>query len=299
MSTRRSTNGGGGAAGGGAPLGGGRRGPVKQRVLVVDDEENVRVTTAAILEQEGYHVDTAGDGREALQKVERGGFDLVLTDLRMDDMDGTALLNELHTRHPAIVTIVLTGYASIESSIDALRQGVYDYLVKPCVIEDLKRTVRRALEHREQKARISELSNPVVEIWDGILLLPLVGTLDDQRSSQMSTTLLNAVRAKCAQAVIIDITGCTVVDTYTVAHLINTVRSAHLLGATGVITGVGASIASDLVKLGIDLHEINTRRRLVDGLRFAFELLNVSFGQRSQKPGAGSQGKTGCPSPVS
>ena len=285
MSARRSTSGDGAAP----PGGGGRRPPARKRVLVVDDEENVRVTTAAILEQDGYHVETAGDGREALQKVERGGFDLVLTDLRMDDMDGTALLNELHTRHPSVVTVVLTGYASIESSIDALRQGVYDYLVKPCVIDDLKRTVRRALEHREQKARISELSNPVVEIWDGVLLLPLVGTLDDQRSSQMSTTLLRAVRAKSAQAVIIDITGCTVVDTYTAAHLINTVRSVHLLGATGVITGVGATVAADLVKLGIDLHEINTRRRLADGLRFAFELLNVTFGSRDRGPGAGGQ----------
>ena len=299
MSAQRSTNGNGATAA--APPGGGgaRSARARQRVLVVDDEENVRVTTAAILEQEGYHVETAASGREALQKVERGGFDLVLTDLRMDDMDGTALLNELHTRHPGVVTVVLTGYASIESSIDALRLGVYDYLVKPCVIADLKRTVRRALEHRDQKARISELSNPVVEIWDGVLLLPLVGTLDDQRSSQMSTTLLGAVRAKCAQAVIIDITGCTVVDTYTAAHLINTARSVHLLGATSVITGVGATVASDLVKLGIDLHEINTRRRLADGLRFAFELLNVSFDHRSQKSGVRSQNKKSCPSPVS
>ncbi|HZB43780.1 MAG TPA: response regulator [Pyrinomonadaceae bacterium] len=297
MSARRSTSGDGGGAA--APDGGGRRAPARRRVLVVDDEENVRLTTAAILEQEGYHVETAGDGREALNKVERGGFDLVLTDLRMDDMDGAALLNEMHTRHPSVVTVVLTGYASIESSIDALRQGVYDYLVKPCVIDDLKRTVLRALEHRDQKARISELSNPVVEIWDGVLLLPLVGTLDDQRSSQMSTTLLRAVRAKGAQVVIIDITGCTVVDTYTAAHLINTVRSVHLLGAACVITGVGATVAADLVKLGIDLHEINTRRRLADGLRFAFELLNVSFGHRSQESGARGQDEKTRPSSVS
>jgi CheY-like chemotaxis protein/anti-anti-sigma regulatory factor len=244
-------------------------------VLVVDDEENVRVTTAAILEQEGYRVETASDGREALEKVARGHFDMVLTDLRMDDMDGMTLLNELHVHHPNLVTVVLTGYASIESSIDALRQGVYDYLVKPCVIDDLKRTVRRAIEHRDQRARITELSSPVVEIWDGILLLPLVGTLDDQRATQMSSALLEAVRRKCAEVVLIDITGCTVVDTYTAAHLINTVRSVRLLGATAVITGVGASIAADLVKLGVDLQEIRTRRRLADGLRFAFELLNV------------------------
>jgi len=245
------------------------------RVLVVDDEENVRITTAAILEQEGYDVKTASDGREALELAARGHYDLVLTDLRMEDMDGSTLLHELQQRHPSVVTIVLTGYASIESSIDALRQGVYDYLVKPCMIEDLKRTVRRALEHRRQRQQITELSNPVVEIWDGVLLLPLVGTLDDQRAAQMSTALLEAVRREGAQIVLVDITGCTVVDTYTAAHLINTVRSVRLLGAATVITGVGAHVASDLVKLGVELEDITTRRRLADGLRFALELLNV------------------------
>jgi DNA-binding response OmpR family regulator len=245
-------------------------------VLVVDDEENVRITTAAILEQEGYEVSTASDGREALEMAARGHYDLVLTDLRMDDMDGSTLLHELQQRHPNVVTIVLTGYASIESSIDALRQGVYDYLVKPCMVEDLKRTVGRALEHREQRMQISELSNPVVEIWDGVLLLPIVGTLDDKRAAQMSTALLEAVRRECAQVVLVDITGCTVVDTYTAAHLINTVRSVRLLGAATVITGVSAHIATDLVKLGVELEDITIRRRLADGLRFALELLHFT-----------------------
>jgi CheY-like chemotaxis protein/anti-anti-sigma regulatory factor len=244
------------------------------RVLVVDDEENVRVTTAAILEQEGYEVATASDGREALETAARSHFDLVLTDLRMDDMDGSTLLHELQQRHPSVVTIILTGYASIESSIDALRQGVYDYLVKPCMVEDLKRTVRRALEHRRQRQQITELSNPVVEIWDGVLLLPVVGTLDDQRAAQMSAALLEAVRRECAQVVLVDITGCTVVDTYTAAHLINTVRSVRLLGAATVITGVSGHVAADLVKLGVNLDEITTRRRLADGLRYALGLVN-------------------------
>jgi len=255
------------------------------RILVVDDEENVRFTTAAILEQEGYEVETAGDGAEALSMVPRGHFDLVLTDLRMDDMDGITLLHELQTRHPNLVTIVLTGYASIESSIDALRQGVYDYLVKPCVVDDLKRTVRRALEHREQRMRINELSSPVVEVWDGVLLLPVVGTLDDQRASQMSGALLEAVRDRSARVVLIDITGCTVVDTYTAAHLINTIRSARLLGAAAIVTGVSAHIAADLVKLGVELEDICTRRRLADGLRLALELLDLKV-QRSQRPEA-------------
>jgi CheY-like chemotaxis protein/anti-anti-sigma regulatory factor len=256
-------------------------GGIKQSLLVVDDEENVRLTTAAILEQEGYQVETASDGREALGMVARGHFDLVLTDLRMEDMDGIALLHELQTRYPNIVTVVLTGYASIESSIDALRQGVYDYLVKPCVVDDLKRTIRRALQHREQRARINELSSPVVEIWDGILLLPVVGTLDDGRASQMSGALLDAVRAKSARCVIIDITGCTVVDAYTAAHLISAVRSVRLLGAASVITGVGAHVASDLVKHGVELEDICTRRRLADGLRLALELVDLEVRARA------------------
>jgi CheY-like chemotaxis protein/anti-anti-sigma regulatory factor len=257
----------------------GHRGAANSSVLVVDDEENVRVTTAAILEQEGYAVETAADGREALELTARRHFDLVLTDLRMEDMDGMTLLHELQSRHPNLVTIVLTGYASIESSIDALRQGVYDYLTKPCTVEDLKRTVRRALEHNEQRTRITELSSPVVEIWDGVLLVPLVGTLDDQRAAQMASALLQAVRTEGARVVLVDITGCTVVDTYTAAHLINTVRSVRLLGAATVITGVSAHVASDLVNLGVRLEDITTRRRLADGLRLALKL--VAGGQLS------------------
>lgn len=246
----------------------------QRRILVVDDEENVCLTTAAILEQEEYVVETARDGREALDMLGRRPFDLVLTDLRMEGLDGSALLNELHTTHPDIVTVVLTGYATIESAIDALRQGVYDYLVKPCVVDELKRTVRRALEHHDQRAGLNELASPVVEIWDGILLLPIVGTLDDARASQMSSALLEAIRRQPAQAVIIDITGCTVVDTYTAAQLVNAVRAARLLGAFAVITGVRAMVAADLIKLGIDLEDIKTRRRLADGLRTALALIN-------------------------
>lgn len=251
----------------------GHRGRETFRLLVVDDDESVRVTTAAILEQEGYQVLTATDGREALEMVGRGHFDLVLTDLRMADMDGIALLHEIQTRHPNIIAIVLTGYASIESSIDALRQGVYDYLVKPCIVEDLKRTVRRALEHREQRMQITKLSSPVVEVWDGVLLVPIVGTLDDVHASQMSGALLEAIRAESARVVLVDITGCKVVDAYTAAHLVNTVRSVRLLGASTIITGVGAHVASSLVKLGAELDDIKTRRRLADGLRLALELV--------------------------
>jgi rsbT co-antagonist protein RsbR len=144
------------------------------------------------------------------------------------------------------------------------------------VVDDLKLTVRRALEHKQQRTHISELSSPVVEIWDSILLLPLVGALDDARASQMSSTMLETAARTGAEVVIIDITGCTVMDTHVAAHLINAVHSARLLGARAIITGVSAMVAANLVTLGVELEDITTRRRLADGLRTAFEYINVA-----------------------
>jgi rsbT co-antagonist protein RsbR len=133
--------------------------------------------------------------------------------------------------------------------------------------------VSRALEHKRQRLRITELSSPVVEIWDGILLVPLVGTLDDARAAQMSAAILETAREKNAAVVIIDITGCTAMDSHVAAHLINAVHAVRLLGTQTIITGVGASAAAMLVALGVDLEGITTRRRLADGLRTALKSL--------------------------
>src|SRR5690242_2360367 len=128
------------------------------RLLVVDDEENLRITTAAILEKEGYTVDTASSGNEAIALLERADYDLVLTDLHMEAGEGLAVLNEIRRNAPLTISVVLTGFASVESAIAALQEGAYDYLVKPCDIESMKHTIRRGVEHRrlmlaEQKAR--------------------------------------------------------------------------------------------------------------------------------------------------
>jgi signal transduction histidine kinase len=128
------------------------------RLLVVDDEENLRITTAAILEKEGYTVDTAASGNEAIALLADTDYDLVLTDLHMEGGEGLAVLNEIRRISPLTISIVLTGFASVESAIAALQEGAYDYLVKPCDIETMKHTIRRGVDHRrlmlaEQKAR--------------------------------------------------------------------------------------------------------------------------------------------------
>ena len=128
------------------------------RLLVVDDEESLRITTAAIFEKEGYIVDTASSGDEAIDLLSKTDYDLVLTDLHMEGGDGLSVLSQIRHQAPLTISVVLTGFASVESAIAALQEGAYDYLIKPCDIESMKHTIRRGVEHRrlmlaEQKAR--------------------------------------------------------------------------------------------------------------------------------------------------
>ena len=130
----------------------------KARLLVVDDEESLRITTAAIFELEGYIVDVASSGDEAIELLGKEEYDLVLTDLHMEGGDGLSVLNRIRCQAPLTISVVLTGFASVESAIAALQEGAYDYLIKPCDIESMKHTIRRGVEHRrlmlaEQKAR--------------------------------------------------------------------------------------------------------------------------------------------------
>ena len=128
------------------------------RLLVVDDEESLRITTAAILEKEGYIVDAASSGDEAIALLQKLEYDLVLTDLHMEGGDGLSVLSQIRHQSPLTISVVLTGFASVESAIAALQEGAYDYLVKPCDIDSMRHTIRRGVDHRrlmlaEQKAR--------------------------------------------------------------------------------------------------------------------------------------------------
>jgi len=117
-------------------------------ILLVDDDESVLVTMQAVLEMDGYKVTPVSKGSAALAELGAREFDLVLTDLRLDDLDGITILEELRRRSPETVAILLTGYASLESAVKALRQGAYDYLFKPCDVEELRATVARGIERR-------------------------------------------------------------------------------------------------------------------------------------------------------
>ncbi|TMC74863.1 MAG: response regulator [Chloroflexi bacterium] len=144
--------------------------PKQPKVLVVDDEESVVVTIKAILQLDGYSVATTTSCVEARAMVREVEYDLVLTDLRLEDGDGLDVLKTVRERHPETVTIMLTGYASLESAIQALRAGAYDYLVKPSEVEELRSTVARGIERRrlgqELRQRVVELEQANREIAD-------------------------------------------------------------------------------------------------------------------------------------
>ena len=126
-------------------------------VLVVDDEESVAITIRAILKMDGHEVTAVTSGAEAIRLLNERQYDVVLTDLQLGDMDGVDVLKEVQRTSPDTAAIMLTGYASLESAVAALRSGAYDYLMKPSDVEELRATVNRAIERRVLRRRLLEL----------------------------------------------------------------------------------------------------------------------------------------------
>lgn len=119
------------------------------RILVVDDEAPVRSMIGATLEREGYAIEYAASGSQASEMLRHGHFDLVLTDIVMQDGNGIALLERLRTTHPHLPVVMVSAIHDISVAIDSMRRGAYDYLLKPFEREHLVGTVHRALEHRQ------------------------------------------------------------------------------------------------------------------------------------------------------
>jgi DNA-binding response OmpR family regulator len=119
------------------------------RILVVDDEPHVRTMIGSTLERHGYTVQLASSGREGLEILERDAFDLVLTDIVMQDGNGITLLDRIHGQQPQLPVVMVTAIHDISVAIDSMRRGAYDYLLKPFEREHLFNTVQRALDHRQ------------------------------------------------------------------------------------------------------------------------------------------------------
>src|SRR3954466_16172179 len=127
----------------------------------------------------------------------------------------------------------------------------------------------------QQRATISELQTPVIQVWEGILALPIVGTVDTARAQDMTEALLERIVATGSEIVLLDITGVPVVDTAVARHLLETVAAARLLGAEVLIVGLTTRTAMTLVHLGVDLAGVTTRMTMAKGLELAFARLGL------------------------
>ena len=125
-----------------------------------------------------------------------------------------------------------------------------------------------------------ELSTPVVKLWDGVLALPLIGTLDSQRSQTVMESLLQRIVDTGSEIAIIDITGVPTVDTLVAQHLLKTVTAIRLMGADCIISGVRPQIAQTIVHLGLDLGTLTTKANLADALKLALKRLGVNLGEQ-------------------
>jgi len=156
---------------------------------------------------------------------------------------------------------------------------------------------RESLIERQQQDML-ELSTPVVSLWDGILALPMIGTLDSARTQVVMETLLQRIVDSGAGIAIVDITGVPTVDTLTAQHLLKTVTAARLMGAECIISGIRPAIAQTIVHLGVDLGGVTTKASLADALRLAFQKTGRSVVRSTPNGGNGTTKSASATNPT-
>ena len=127
-------------------------------ILLVDDEKSNRVTLSQFLKKQGYHVEASASGPDAVDMAEESFFDLVITDLKMKPMDGLDVLRRVKEINPLTEVLVLTGYGTVESGVEAMRLGAYDYIQKPPDLDEFRIVVSKALERKDLQMKIDKLT---------------------------------------------------------------------------------------------------------------------------------------------
>jgi len=139
------------------------------KILIVDDEQNILLYLSEALEDEGYNITTRASGQEAVSAIEDEEYDLVLVDLKLKDIDGIEVMRSAKKRSPDTVIIMLTGHGSLESAMEAIKYGAFDYLLKPSSVQDLKESIRRGLEKRQSALQERKLASQAREFARAIL----------------------------------------------------------------------------------------------------------------------------------
>lgn len=215
------------------------------------------------------------------------------SETELDSMEPTALFSgeDQAAIDEAIETVVERGTRTAVQATVETKGGVerpYELSLSPLedgdelgAIVGIGRDITDRLENERRlqsmATEIRNLSMPVVEIWDGVVLTTVVGSLDTQKAQQLTEDLLDRIVEVEAAVSLIDITGVAALDTATAQHIIDTINAVNLLGANVVITGISPDIAQTLVQLGVNLDSIETQASLMEGLRTALSWQGVEL----------------------
>ncbi len=144
----------------------------KMQLLLVDDEERFLTTTTMLLEKKGIEAFTADNGIDAMRTMDEHRIDVVILDVKMPGLDGVEVLRKIKHKYPLVEVIMLTGHASVESAVEGLKLGAFDYLLKPCNISDLIEKVnlafikKRAMEEKIRRAKVEEIISHPMAVFD-------------------------------------------------------------------------------------------------------------------------------------
>ncbi|UQA64054.1 STAS domain-containing protein [Polyangium aurulentum] len=157
--------------------------------------------------------------------------------------------------------------ADLALALEKLRKEVEERARTEADLRDKLALIER------QEAAIRALSNPIIEVWDGVLALPMIGVIDSQRASEMMVRLLGEIVRTGCRFAILDLTGVEVLDTSSADHVIKLVRAVELLGARAIITGIRPAVAQTIILLGVDLSSMTTVANLREGLKLAMRAM--------------------------
>ena len=238
---------------------------MKFNILIIDDEKNIREGLSASLEMEGYNTVLAENGKEGLELFAKGDIDLVITDLRMPQVTGEEVLEKIISGSPGIPVIVLTGHGSIDTAVEAMRKGAYDFLTKPLNLDRLTLIVKRALQGRELTLQHRLLQEELQELQGKKVFESIIG-----KSSQMQKVFDMIKRVADSKASVL-ITGESGVGKELIANAIHNLSSRK---EKPMIRVHCAALTETLLESELFGHEKGAFSGAVARKRGRFELAN-------------------------
>ncbi|NWF52076.1 MAG: response regulator [Nitrospirae bacterium] len=263
------------------------------RVLVVDDEEYIRLSLRELLAYLGYQVVTATNGEDALKKLEENRFDVAFVDVKMPEMNGIQLLARIKERFSNVSVIMMTGYATVENAIDAVKLGAYDFLRKPYDIEEVKVSINRLLEKKrlEEERRMAEekLQNTLAELEKKTEELEAANTELESFSYSVSHDLRAPLRAIIgfSKILIEDYTDKVGDEGRRLLNIIqdNTKKMENLIDDILTLSRIGRK---DIILSDVNMYKM--AKAVFDEIKALYPKRNIEFQLKLMPPVKGDEG---------